>query len=220
MGSELTMSDIENSRVDDGTLSTEDWLRVARETLIREGINGVKIDRLAKACGVTRGGFYWRFKNRGDLLEQLLDHWKHNNTEPMLLALSAAGTPAERFAKLLDLWLNEREFSPDYDSAVRNWALSSTKVAATVRQTDDVRMKAIEDIFVASGYPQPEAMVRARITYFHQVGYYAMGVRESLPRRSEFRELYYMILSGFVPEATTADERQAPRDQKSKSIAA
>src|SRR5690625_5043301 len=47
-------------------LSTQDWIDLAKETLITEGLPGVKVDRLAKKAGVTRGGFYYRFQSRQD----------------------------------------------------------------------------------------------------------------------------------------------------------
>ncbi|MDX8356511.1 TetR/AcrR family transcriptional regulator [Sphingopyxis terrae] len=182
------------------TLSTEDWLAVARETLIREGVEAVKIDRLARACNVTRGGFYWRFKSREDLLDQLLKDWRTSNTTPFLAALSGPGTPAERYRSLIRLWLDEHDFNPDYDTAVRNWANSSPKVAAVVHTVDDIRMDALRGVFLDAGYDEDEALVRARITYFHQVGYYALGLNEAQKARAGLADIYYRILTGFELE--------------------
>ena len=77
-------------------LTTEDWLALARETLIKEGVDAVKIDRLAKMAGVTPGGFYWRFKSRNDLLDQLLEACfssgsRNSATNPIMISRSAAG---------------------------------------------------------------------------------------------------------------------------------
>lgn len=191
------------------SLSTEDWLAAAREMLIREGVEAVKIDRLAKACGVTRGGFYWRFKSRDDLLDQLLTDWRTGNTAPFLAALSGPPLdPATRYRALIDLWLDEREFRPDYDTAVRNWALTSPKVAAVVHTVDDIRMDALRRLFLDAGYAADEATVRARITYFHQIGYYALGLKEARPQRANLIDLYFRILTGFeVPDETPGRKR-------------
>lgn len=179
------------------TLDTQDWIDVARRVLIREGVAAVKIDRLARECSVTRGGFYWRFKNRDDLLDALLEDWRQTNTAPLLQAASGPGTPAERFEALIRLWIEERDFNPDYDTAVRSWARTSSKAADVVRKTDDLRIEALKQIFLDAGYSDDEAFIRARITYFHQVGYYAMGVRESAARRYELSDLYRRVLAGF-----------------------
>jgi AcrR family transcriptional regulator len=56
-------------------VSKDQWLAKALDTLESSGVEAVKIERLAKALGVSRSGFYWHFKNRQDLLEHLLDFW-------------------------------------------------------------------------------------------------------------------------------------------------
>lgn len=187
-----------DENADNGTsLSTQDWLDVARETLIREGIDAVKIDRLAKSCNVTRGGFYWRFKSRQDLLDQLLEDWKARNTGPFLAALSGSGSPSERYRALISLWIDEREFLPDYDTAVRNWAVLSPKVAEAVHTVDALRIEALRQLFTDAGYDGDEALVRARITYYHQVGYYTLGMKQTAERRRQLMPIYYSILTGF-----------------------
>lgn len=178
-------------------VSRERWLEVARTTLIREGIDAVKVNYLAKKLGVTRGGFYWRFKNPAELYDALLDDWRRSNTTPLVGALCGPGDPAERLHTAFQLWIDEKEFNPDYDTAVRAWSLVSRKVAKAVHEADDRRIEALKRLFVDAGYEEQEAFIRARITYFHQVGYYAMGVHESTKRRYELSELYYRILSGF-----------------------
>jgi AcrR family transcriptional regulator len=179
------------------TISRERWLDVARSVLIREGISGVKVNRLAKKLGVTRGGFYWRFKNLADLQDALVEDWRASNTVPFLAALNGPGDPPHRLKAGFRLWVEEKDFDPSYDAAVRAWARVSRKVASAVHAIDDQRIDALKSLFVDSGYGEDESFIRARITYFHQVGYYAMGVRESSKRRYELIELYYRVLSGF-----------------------
>lgn len=186
-----------NRKVTERGLSTEDWLKIAKATLIKEGVSAVKIDRLAKKGGVTRGGFYYRFKSRQALLDALLADWRATNTQGWLNALLGPGSPPERFHALMRLWIEERDYKPDYDTAVRSWSRISPKVAAAVHEADDTRIEAFKQLFIDAGYDDDEAFIRARITYFHQVGYYAMGVRELTKRRQELSELYYRVLTGF-----------------------
>lgn len=188
------------AREDTVALSTRGWIDIARDTLIREGVEAVKVDRLAKASNVTRGGFYWRFKSRQDLLDQLLDDWRQTNTAPLLAVLDGPGTPQERYRALMRLWIEERDFRPDYDLAVRNWANSSAKVAEAVREVDSQRIDALRQLFVSAGYEGDEALVRARITYYHQVGYYALGIKQSAERRRQLSPIYYQVLTGFDDE--------------------
>jgi AcrR family transcriptional regulator len=61
-------------------VSKDQWLTKALDTLESRGVEAVKIERLAKDFGISRSGFYWHFKNRQDLLEQLLDYWVREYT--------------------------------------------------------------------------------------------------------------------------------------------
>lgn len=213
------MSKVPKSVAERG-LSTEEWISVAKTTLIQEGIAGVKIDRLAKKAGVTRGGFYYRFKSLQGMLDALIDHWRQTNHQPIIDALDGPGSPPERFRALIRLWIEEQDYDPDFDAAVRGWSRVSPKVAKVVHEIDDLRIDALKRLFMDAGYDLDEAFVRARITYFHQVGYYAMGMRESHKRREELSELYYRILTGFrggelkylpaTEPAPTGDARTKP----------
>jgi AcrR family transcriptional regulator len=180
----------------EATLSTQDWIDAARRMLIRDGVGALKIDRLAKECNVTRGGFYWRFKSREDLLAKLLEEWRRVNTSPMLEVFKDAGSPAQRLRDAAELWIREEEFDPMFDTAVRAWAATSTQAAAVVKEVDEIRIQAFRDVFVEAGYSDIEALVRARIFYFHQVGYYTLGLNESTERRHDLFEHYYRALTG------------------------
>ena len=52
------------------------WIEEGLRALAAGGPDAVRIDPLAKALGVTRGGFYWHFEDRGALLEEMLDTWE------------------------------------------------------------------------------------------------------------------------------------------------
>jgi AcrR family transcriptional regulator len=165
--------------------------------LLRDGIDAVKIDRIAKECGVTRGGFYWRFKNRAELLETLLVEWRETNSKPLLAALRGLGTPAERFEAAARLWLEEQQFDPRFDTAVRNWATNSPETARAVHEVDELRISAFRDLFIDAGIDPEEALIRARIVYFHQVGYYTLALGESRAERERVSRTYYRLLTGF-----------------------
>jgi len=178
-------------------IGRQGWLDAARAILIREGIAGVKVDRIARRLKVTRGGFYWFFDSHKQLLDALLADWEERNTEGFKAVLRESGRNGmAEFQALVDLWLNEKNYSPAWDAAVRDWARVSSKVANAVRRTDDIRIDVLRQLFLDMGYEKQEAFVRARICYFHQVGYYALGVRESREERLRLMPLYSRVLTG------------------------
>ena len=67
-----------------------DWLQIALEVFIAEGIEAVRVTRLAEELGVTRGSFYWHFNNRNDLIEALVTYWREKNTHVIIDAVDKA----------------------------------------------------------------------------------------------------------------------------------
>jgi AcrR family transcriptional regulator len=178
-------------------LGREAWLQAAREALIAEGTAGVEINKLAKRLGVTRGGFYWFFKSRQQLLDEVLELWAVSSTRLFERVINAERRDGlGEYYALTNLWIDEKEYDPKWDGAVRDWARTSTTVLQTVQAVDAKRIAIIEKMFLAMGYKGKHAHVRARVMYYHQVGYYALGVRETRKQRHALLPFYAEVLTG------------------------
>jgi AcrR family transcriptional regulator len=179
-------------------LQKQDWVIAARRLLIRRGIANVKVEPLAQAMSVTTGSFYWHFTRRQELHDALLKDWYDTNTAPLYQAVRNAGSdPRRQYLAFFGVWVLERDFDPRYDQAIRDWARTSKRVADLLREVDDARIRLLLEIFENFGYSGLQAEMRARVTYYHQVGYYAMHVREPRERRLELAPYYADILTGY-----------------------
>jgi AcrR family transcriptional regulator len=178
-----------------------EWLAVARDALIAHGVDAVKIDRLARALGVTRGGFYWRFQDRRELLDALIEDWRTGNGRAMTAPLLASGPPRERFRAFVAVLIEETGFSPAYDLAVRAWSRTDPLAREAVRAVDADRMAALAGLFRDAGYGGQEAEIRARITYYHQIGFYALDEGLSKAERYATSGLYMQVLTGLSDDA-------------------
>ena len=173
------------------------WLDTARRALIEEGTVGVEVNKLAKRLGISRGGFYYFFANREQLLDELLTLWVRTSVAPFERILRDHDGQGQReFAAVIRLWIDEKDHDPVWDGAVRAWARVSPKVARAVQLIDQQRIGLLERIFVHLGYAGIEANVRARVTYYHQVGYHTLGVLESEKIRLRLAPIYAMVLTG------------------------
>ncbi|HTB27577.1 MAG TPA: TetR/AcrR family transcriptional regulator [Steroidobacteraceae bacterium] len=182
---------------DPRALGRQDWIEAARRMLIAKGVERVRVDGLARTLKITRGSFYWHFPNRKALLDGLLEDWSVRNTAPFLAAAAdERRSGEEKFRALVDIWLDESEYDPAYDAAVREWARTSARVANIVRRVDRRRLDLLANICSDLGYDPLEAEIRARITYFHQVGYYALGLKESGRTRRRLAPIYTRVLLG------------------------
>lgn len=181
----------------EGALTRQDWIDAARQVLIAEGIERVKVEPLAAHLNVSRGSFYWHFKDHKELLDALVTGWLQTALEPMRAVVREKHLSAvERFNKFMRVWVQGEPFLPIYDLAIRRWAQVSKEVAKVVKKTDNDRIALLTEIFRDMGHDADEAFIRARIAYFHQVGYYATDTQESTKQREQFWPIYSRILSG------------------------
>ena len=178
-------------------LGREAWIEAARDALLEDGVAGMEINKLAKRLGVTRGGFYWFFKSGAQLRDELLTYWERTSTAQFEGLLRTDGVNGmDEFRAFPRLWIDEKEYNPAWDAAVRDWGRTSPKVSRVVRRVDDRRIEVLHRVFRDLGYDDPEAFIRARVTYYHQVGYYALGVRESRQERLRLLPYYVRVLTG------------------------
>lgn len=181
------------------------WLLVALELFITEGIDAVRITRLANELGVTRGSFYWHFTNRDDLIESLVNYWRDKNTSVIVEAVSSATSLSDGIFNFFDTCVDSNQFDPRLDLAIREWARRSESIRQQIDQADEARVKAITSLFSRYAYPMPEAFIRARVIYFAQIGFYALDVKESLSTRLGYTEAYYECFTGKTLSPTLAD---------------
>ena len=180
-------------------IPAEVWIETAKEALVDDGLEGVKIDRLAKKLGVTRGGFYHHFEGRSDLLDRLIDHWAGSNDFiPRVTGIDTPHQAVDALHQMADTLIAEQRFLPAFDLAVREWARIDPRIEKTVRKVDKARIARLTRIFSALGYAAEEAVIRARVFYFHQIGFYRLGHhrRQSKAERRRNTPIYLKIVCG------------------------
>ncbi len=178
-------------------LSRDSWVVAATKVLEQRGISAVKIDALAGKLKVTRGSFYFHFTGLKDLHDALMANWRIRNCQPFeMLAARSDLNAVELFATVVHAWVDENPFSPSLDLAVRDWSRSSRKLAIEMSRMDDLRMSLLRKSFLEMGYSADESDVRARITYFHQIGYYTISFKETSAERKRLQPLFGDVLLG------------------------
>jgi AcrR family transcriptional regulator len=136
-----------------------EWLKAGLQSLSKRGIAGLTVEGLARSLGIAKAGFYWHFKNREDLLRQLLDHWVHEITEvitenPEVLALEPKSRLAKTAQLILDYDLTR------YEIAVRQWALHDAKAARVVRNANRLRLNFVRGAFAELGFTGDDLEMR------------------------------------------------------------
>ena len=132
-----------------GSLEPADWIRAALARLAKQGIHEVRVEVLARDLGVSKGSFYWHFRDRADLLEKMLGLWEGSEQGWLDDKVSDAST-ATRWAKLI-----ERATDPSRirtEVAIREWARGDEKVAARIAEIERKRANLIAEVLRDVGF--------------------------------------------------------------------
>ena len=136
------------------------WIEEGLRALAAGGPDAVRIEPLAKALGVTKGGFYWHFDDRHALLEEMLDGWERVMIDEVIERVEGAGGDARaKLGRLTSIALSSHEvldMDPvKIDLALRDWARRDKAVAERLRRVDNRRMEYMRSLFGAF-VPDPD----------------------------------------------------------------
>lgn len=159
------------------------WVDAALTALAAGGPEAVRVEALAAGLGVSKGGFYWHFKNRQALLEEMLDHWEKAGTEEVIARIE--GESGDAKAKIGKLF----EFSPtadfEVDLALRDWARRDRAVAARLQRVDTRRLRFLRSLFAEFCADENDAEARSMLAYSLLIGTYFIAARPDGRTRSE-----------------------------------
>jgi AcrR family transcriptional regulator len=152
----------------DGPLDADSWTQAALTILARNGIEAVRVERLAKVLGVTKGSFYWHFRDRPALLDAMLQFWRQRATLGIIDRLERSHfAPAERLKQLLEMLRATPRAARgvDVEGAIRLWGRSDPKVASAVQEIDRLRLGHIKSLVEAAHCNPTDATARAALIY-------------------------------------------------------
>jgi AcrR family transcriptional regulator len=166
----------------------ERWIEEALQALAAGGPDAVRIEPLAKSLGVTRGGFYWHFADRGALLAEMLDTWERAATDEVIERVERHGGDAR--AKLRRA--GALTFSDDLlpiDLAVRAWSRHNPAVAERLRRVDNRRLGYLRKLFGTFCSGEAEIEARSMLAFSLLIGNHFMAADHGSRSRAEVLEL-------------------------------
>lgn len=176
------------------SLDRSAWVSAGLAALADKGLDAVRVERLAADLKVTKGSFYWHFRDRADLLAMMVEAWRTSATADIITRVEARATaPADRLKALFTTVLRA---DGRLEMAMRDWAARDAGVGAVVAETDARRVAYVEALFAAIGVPGAEAVARARFAYQALLGHFRMGAgaADERAREERAREALEIIL--------------------------
>lgn len=155
-----------------GALRTprEKWVEEGLRALAAGGVDAVRVEALAKALGVTKGGFYGYFADRGALLNEMLDAWERECVDDVFDRIEQEGGDVLDKVRLA----GQLTFSGDrllpIDLAVRDWARRDQAVAERLRRVDNRRMQLLRDAISTFCSDPDEVEARSLLAFCLAIG--------------------------------------------------
>jgi AcrR family transcriptional regulator len=166
---------------------SQDWVAAGLAELARGGgIDNVRVEVLAERMGVTKGGFYRRFRDRRALLDTMLETWRDGRISALQRQVEEGGkTPVDRLRFLGKIYTERaNEQGMAIELAIRQWARGDDAAATAVAAVDAARLKASASQFQSAGMSAQDADARAVLFYAFLFGQSMMFIDESPRKRA------------------------------------
>jgi AcrR family transcriptional regulator len=192
------------------SLTPHDWVQAGSALLVDKGIDMVRVDVLAKLLGVTRGSFYWHFKDRADLLQNILKAWRDAATDQLIDRFERKSTdPRVHIQDLISLPFRGQsaERAAQIELAIRAWARRDATARHAVDEVDARRISYIAQCFSALGFSIAGARARGALLYAWQVGESLLTSQGAGEQRKERGALVERLL--LAPDAGNSTDLHA-----------
>jgi len=158
----------------DGTrLDAAAWTDAGLTVLAETGVDAVRVEPLARLLAVTKGSFYWHFKDRADLLAAMLVSWRRQATLKIIERIDRSQqAPLEKLRQLIDLPVLGKNSArgASLELAIRLWAKTDASAAEAIAEIDQQRLTHIAGLLKASGVrDDAEAEGRAFLYYAYML---------------------------------------------------
>ena len=133
----LTM--VKQKKTKANRLTREEWLQKSLDLLISGRHGKLRIDKITKELNVTKGSFYWHFKNRADYITRLAEYWDHIVQDELIeQANERYDDHKERMAYIIREALTRKLTS--YDAAMQMMAHKEPYIAPIISNGFKKRM--------------------------------------------------------------------------------
>ena len=165
------------------------WIQEGLRALGVGGPDAVRIEKLAQALGVTKGGFYWHFDDRRALLEEMLDTWEREGVDEVIERVESEGGDARAKLRRLSAIAASSGSPLRIDLAVRDWARRDKAVAKRLRRVDNRRMDYMRSLYGEFCPDEDEVEARCMVAFSLWIGNHFVAADHGARSRSEVMEL-------------------------------
>ena len=147
----------------------EQWLQMSLEIISGQEFGHFVIDNIVKLMRVTKGSFYWHFKDRNDFLEHLVTYWDENFTRNVMQHIAAMQGDAGKRLLELTMYVTRKRLAR-YDAAILSLAHNEPHVSNQIAVVFESRIEFVASLIAEMGYKGLDLELRSRmiVTFMSQ----------------------------------------------------
>ena len=179
----------------DQRIGPDDWVRSGLALVARAGIDAVRVEPLAEQLRVTKGSFFWHFKDRAALYAAILSSWRQVATGEIIKLVEAEKPDARlRLSRLIELATSDGK-AARLETAIRAWAQHDPAAAKVLASVDAERLEYVASLLRGTGMDNSVAVTRATILYLVLIGNFFAASKSELRAEPElWREISKLII--------------------------
>jgi AcrR family transcriptional regulator len=171
------------------------WIEEGLRALAAGGPDAVRVEALARALGVTKGGFYRHFDDRPALLVEMLDTWERLGVDQIIARVEEGGGDArEKLQRLFNVTTSVGGLV-NIELAIRDWARRDKAVAKRIKRIDNRRMDYLRTLFSEFCPDEEEVELRCLVAGALSVGYPSTHTDHGIHRRADlYRQAWERLI--------------------------
>ena len=182
-------------------VSVDDWVAAGLAIMTADGVGGVKIHRLCDRLGVTKGSFYWHFRDLDEYLGAVAQQWQQGDGA-FRAPKDDSGDPETVLPRLVAFYVDQR--LSHLERAMRDWSRSDARARAAIAASDARVFAAIRDAFAGLGFDDADADVRAKMLFYAGVGVGDVGpIGDRRPAREQAARMLAILMDRGVSDPST-----------------
>ncbi len=184
-----------------GALRTprERWVEEGLRALGDGGVDAIRVEALAKALGVTKGGFYGYFADRDALLVAMLDAWERESVGKVLDRVEHEEVDPREKVRLAGRLTFPAGPQLRIDLAVRDWARRDPRVAERLRRVDNQRMDLARTMIGTLCSDPDEVEARSLLAFCLAIGHHLLAAEHPGRTAVEVRARAADLILGVPP---------------------
>lgn len=179
-------------------LTSDDWIKASFRALSSGGVQAIRAEAIARDLKVSKGSFYWHFKDVPDLKAQMLEHWAAQATDAIIADVEAnGGSGRAQLERLVEAATDDRNLvygGVQAEGAIREWARYDSTAAAVLKAVDQRRLAYVAELFAKCGFSAASGRSGANILYGALIGLEALASGELADLRTDMRALLPALL--------------------------